>query len=299
MQTLLRLPVLLVMLALLSPRPGTAQELNCSVTVDFSQVAGAEFTFLEDLRGQVTEYLNERRWTEDRFEEHERIDCSVQITIEDAPTVNSFRARMVVASRRPIYGTVQNSTVLQLVDNDWQFVYNRGTPLIHDPERYDPLTSILDFYAFIVLGFDYDTFSELGGAPHFERARRLADRAQAQGAPGWAAVGSDRGRSQLISQLLDPRMRALRQAQYLYHFEGLDQFVLDTDAARGVVLELLDRFEEILEENPRNYLFDIFFTAKNQELTAIFEGSSVSGVAYSKLVGLDPSRMSEYNKLLE
>jgi hypothetical protein len=281
------------------PRFALAQELNCSVNVDYSQLSGGDYEFLNDLRPQIREYLNERHWTDDRFREMERIDCSVQVTVEDAPTLTSFRARLVVASRRPIYGSMQNTTVLQMIDNEWQFSFSRGSTLHFDLDRYDPLTSVLDFYAFIILGYDYDTFSELGGTPHFERARRLADRAQAQGASGWSTMGSERGRSQLISQLMDPQMRTLRSAQFAYYFNGLDRFLMDADAARASILGVLETLDGHLQETSRSFAVDLFFGTKAQELAAVFETSPLSSTAYNLLIRLDPARMSEYNRLVE
>jgi hypothetical protein len=122
--------------------------------------------------------------------------------------------------------------VLQVNDSEWQFEYAQGTPLTFDVERYNALTSVLDFYAYVMLGYDYDTFSELGGAPHFQKARRIAELAQSQNATGWSAAGDDRNRIALITQLLDPRFVPLRKAYFQYHFGGLDHFVGQKNSTR-------------------------------------------------------------------
>src|SRR5690625_2241512 len=123
----MRIPfAFLLFVALLLRRSASAQEFNCSVSVDLRNLSGSEYTFLNDLRDQIDEYINERSWTGLRFQEHERIDCTMQITIEDAPTLSTFRARIVVASRRPIYGTTQNSTLQQINDHTWQYAYKIG-----------------------------------------------------------------------------------------------------------------------------------------------------------------------------
>ncbi len=286
-------------LALFLAVPLQAQELNCSVSVNYQKLQGSQYDYLRDLEDQIRRYLNERRWTNDTFEDIERIDCMVQVFFEEAITLTRFRARLVLATRRPIYGTTQYTTVLQLSDPNWEFEYPQGTPLIFNMEQFHPLTSVLDFYAFIILGYDYDTFSELGGTPFFEQARRIAELAQAAGASGWNQIGDDRSRVALITQLLDPRYRAVRQAYFKYHFEGLDHFVLDPDAARAAVLDVLRSLEALYQEVSRPYVMDLFFTAKYQELATLFEGSRFAQEAFSILSELDPSHLSEYNRLAQ
>lgn len=291
-----RIVWLLCSLLILTTGAAQAQELFCDVRVNYSNLQGSDFTFLDNLDEEIEEYLNRRAWTTDRFQERERIDCTMQVIFTEATTLTSFRARLIVASRRPIYGTSATTTVLQINDEDWQFDYSQGTPLTFDLERYHPLTSILNFYAYIILGYDYDTFSELGGTPHFERARRVAERAQ--GAAGWEDLGSDRGRATLIRQILEPRYQALRRAYYDYHFAGLDRFVLETDQARQNVLDMLGAIEELTDQTTRDYIMDLFFAAKNQEMTSIFEESSLQNQAYAILSDIDPANLTTYDKLV-
>ena len=278
-------------------QPVQAEEFDCDVTVDYSQLSGSEYTFLEDLEEQISDYINEQSWTEDRFLEHERIDCQMQVVVEEAPTLSSFSARLIVAMRRPIYNTTQHSTVLQINDSPWQFGYTRGTSLTRTPERYDPLTSVLDFYAHLMLGYDYDTFSELGGTPFFEQARRIAQMARTEQAAGWSQVGEQQGRSALISQLLDTRFQPLRKAYFNYHFGGLDHFVLDTETARATMLEVLRNLQALDQDVSRQYALDLFFSAKSKELASVFEDSDLSSEAYALLTSMDSS--SEYERLVQ
>jgi hypothetical protein len=278
--------------------PAHAQELNCSVNVNYSQLSGSDFAYLDELQQRIREYLNERTWTEDRFLEYERISCSFQIIMTEAISLSEFRARLIVTSDRPIYGTAQSTTVLRLNDEDWRFEYSRGTPLVFDLDQYSPLTSVLDFYAYIILGYDYDTFSELGGTPYFEQARRIADRAQSAGGAGWSSVSNDRSRTDLIAELLDARFRPLRVAYRDYHLRGLDRFVDQTTPARQTVLDVVEQLRGLEQEVSRAYTIDLFFSTKYQELTAIFEDSSVSDRAYNLLSQADPSHSSTYNRLV-
>ena len=277
-------------------RTAAAQELNCTVSVDYSALSGSEYTFLDELKNKVEEYLNDEAWTDDRFQDFERIDCSVEIFFQEATSLTDFRAQLVVAARRPIYATTQQTTVVRLRDASWEFSYTKGEPLVHDTERYDALTSVLDFYAHLLLGYDYDTFSREGGTPHFEEARRIADLAQSAGAAGWTEVGGQ-GRVSLITQLLDARYRPLREAYFRYHLSGLDRFVDETTAARQAVLRALQSLQTLEGEVSSRYVLDIFFASKYQELAALFEDSSLASQAYALLSQLDAAHLSEYDRL--
>lgn len=285
-----------LLFALCATLPVLGQELFCDVRVNYSNLQGSDFSFLDNLDEEMEEYLNRRAWTTDTYQEIERIDCTIQVIFTESISLTSFRARLIVAARRPIYGTSATTTILQINDEDWQFDYSQGTPLTFDIERYHPLTSVINYYAYLILGYDYDTFSELGGTQHFERARRVAERAQ--GAPGWEDLGADRGRTTLIRQLLESRYQALRRAYFGYHFAGLDRFVIDTDQARQSVLDALGMIEELTDQTTRDYVMDLFFSAKSQEMTSIFEQSSLQNQAYSILADIDPSNLTTYDRLV-
>jgi hypothetical protein len=150
-----------------------------------------------------------------------------------------------------------------------------------------------------MLGYDYDTFSELGGTPHFERARRIAERAQSQSAPGWSQIGSDRGRMNLITQILEARFRPMRTAYFEYHFNGLDRFVVETESARESVLAVLQSLQEFFDDVNRQYAADLFFLVKSGEITSVFDGSQISTAAYDLLTQLDPAHTSDYQTLVQ
>ncbi len=291
--------VLLLAPVFLAPTAASAQELNCGVTVDYRALSGSDYTYLDEFREAVREYLNLQRWTTDEFAEFERIDCTVQITFLEALSLTRFRAKLVIASRRPIYGTTQSSIILQINDDGWVFNYPQGTPLISDPDRFDELSSVLDFYAYIVLGYDYDTFAEYGGSDLFERARRVADLAKTGGAVGWQDLGADRSRARLIGELLDPRYRPIRKVYSSYHLGGLDRFVQETDVARNSVLASLEELKPLVDVNERSYIVDLFFSSKYRELASIFENSTLASQAFDVLAEMDPAHLSDYNSMVQ
>ncbi len=281
------------------PSTADAQELLCDVSVDFSQVSGSDFDHLQDLERRISEYVNERRWTDDQFERHERIICSISVIIEEATSLTEFEARLVVSSVRPIYGTIQNSRVIQISDREWEFSYAQGSSLTFDLDTFDALTSVLDFYAFLLLGYDYDTFSPLGGTDHFERARRIARLGESANAAGWSGIGTSRTRTDLVTQLLDSRLEPLRMAYFTYHYQGLDHFVLETEEARDAALGALNALAELSRDVSRQYAIDLFFNTKSRELTALFLDSPMDGEAYNVLSSVDPSNLSDYSPLVE
>jgi len=281
--------------------PAAGQELDCRVQIDDSQLGGAEseFAFLDDLERKIQEYLNTRSWTDGRFLSHERISCSMQIVVRESLSISAFRARLIVTSRRPIYGTSQSTVVARINDPEWTFEFSRGSSLNYDPDRYNSLTSVLEFYAYLILGYDYDTFSPLGGTPYFEEARSVADQAEGSGDPGWSSVGTRQNRVELLSNLLDQRHEPLRRVYYTYHRKGLDRFVRETEEARQVGLKVLETLRKLNRRLSTSFALNIFFSTKSQELTAFFVGSDSESQAHSLLVQMDPSHSSEYDKLVE
>lgn len=292
--------VFAVLLGAVVSAPASAQELDCGVQIDDSQIEGqSELSFLSDLEQKMQEYLNTRSWTDDQFLRHERISCSMQVVLLESISLSEFRARLIVTARRPIYGTSQSSVVARINDSEWRFEHNRGASLQHDLDRYDSLTSVLDFYAFLILGYDYDTFSELGGTPYFEEARSVADRAEGNGDPGWSSVGTSQNRVQLLSDLLNQRHEPLRKVYYQYHRKGLDRFVSETEQARNSVLQALNTLQKFNRQVSRSFALNVFFQTKFEELTALFSGSDVESQAHGLLVQMDPSHSSQYDQLVE
>ncbi|MEM8557255.1 MAG: DUF4835 family protein [Bacteroidota bacterium] len=297
---LLRVCVLLGVFALLGSQAQAQRgELNCDVAVNFSEIPGTEYSFLGDLEVAIFEYVNNRSWTDFFFEEIERIDCNFVVTIRVAETLSRFQAEIVVGSRRPIYGTNRNTNVLLISDRTWTFDYNRGDPLIYDPNQYNSLTSLLDFYVFLILGYDFDTFEELGGTPYFEQARDIADLAAGRGEQDWLSIGEDRSRGTLIRQLLDPLYVPLRQAAFQYHFGGLDRFAAQHEEAWQTAYAAINEVYGVFEEfNQLRYALDVFITVKSDEIVALFRDADQNADLYDILVEMNPSNLQVYEGLV-
>jgi len=275
------------------------QELDCSVRLDYSNISGSDYSYLDDLRNRIDEYVNRQFWTEDRFREVERIDCSLDINILEAITLTTYRANLTVASRRPIYGSTQTTKILLVADEEWIFDYTQGSSLISNRDIYNPLSTLIDYYIYLILGYDYDTFSEYGGTPHFENARIASDLARNANGSGWQKLGGDRGRADIIEEILDPRNRELRRTYYFYHFGGLDHFVSQTEEARENILTALVSLQTLFDSSVRSYVMDLFFSAKYKEISEIFRDSSQGGAVYDILAEMDPAHVVDYNILIQ
>jgi len=295
------LPAVLFLTGLFTPfNHIAAQEINARVEVNTSQVRSAGYDYLNELQPMIAEYINERRWTDDTFEEDERIEMNLSITLNSVDSNANFDATLIVQAFRPIYNTTAKTPTLLINDTNWRFNFTRSHNITHDDLQYDDIASVLDFYVYLVLGYDYDTFSELGGTDFFRQAENVVNVAQASGGSGWtAAGGTRRSRGQLITTMNNPNYNNLRRAMYRYHRHGLDLFTIRTEEARRNIFEALELILDTQRQTTDRQLFDLIYSAKYREFTAAFIDAELSKriEAYNLLVDLDPSHISEFEKL--
>jgi len=291
--------VLLSFLTAISVLPAIAQELNANVTVDRSQVSSTSLNYLDNLSQELEVYINEYDWIDANFREEERINVDMQITLLSVDDNYNFEAQVVVRSRRPIYNTTQETILFFFNDQSWNFNYTPNRTLIHDELQFDALTSLLDFYCYVILGFDFDSFSELGGTSYYLQAQDIISLAQTTTTSGWSQGTNRRNRAHLIANLTSTNYELFRQALYQYHRQGLDIFVDNPSKARQEVLQALETIQEAQRTTSSNLVFDIFFNAKYRELVSIFEDADpqVRLDAYNLLSQIDQSHLTEYRKL--
>lgn len=281
-------------------QPVLAQEFNCDVTVNSRQISGSSYEYIDELESELEAYINENQWTDDRYEDFERIRCQFQIVLTSVNDEFNYTAEVLLNVRRPIYNTNQSSSALVLTDNNWVFNYPRNKNLIRDVLQFDGLTSFVDFYLYIMLGYDYDTFEELGGSQHFRQAQNIFELAQNSGVQGWGrSIGSQRNRFGLINDLMNPSYQDLREANYQYHRQGLDLFTLDSETAITQVMSALELIRDNKRVASNNYLFDIFFDSKHQEISALLQSAMIQTrlEAYNLLRDVDPGHTSAYEAL--
>ena len=280
-----------------------AQELNCIVTVNVGpQVQTTDRNVFRDMKTALQQFLNSRKWTNDAYQPHEKINCSILININDMPSIGIFSASVQIQSARPIYNSNYTSLLLNFADRDWEFEYIESQPLEYNDNTYTSnLTSMLAFYAYLIIGMDYDSFSELGGTPHFQKALTVVNNAQSSNRPGWQALGSTRNRYWIIENLINPQMTDVRKSIYNYHRQGLDTFEKTPDKSREIILKGLKDIKKARDINPNAILIISFFDAKSKELANIFsEGAlPVRREAYDLIIGIDPSNRSSYEKIIQ
>lgn len=280
----------------------TAQELQCSVSVTSASVQGTNKQIYENMRNAIQDFMSAQIWTNDRFEARERIECSLNFNITTQISSNEFKGSLTVQLRRPVWGSAYTTTMLNVQDDDIQFRYNEGQPLIYNPTVYDQdnLVPVIAFYVYLMLGIDYDSFSPNGGSAFYKQAENIVNQAQSSTYSGWKSYDGTTNRYWLINNAMDDNHRTFHQQLYTYHRQGLDQMADNLESARTAVYEALDKIKDIRRRSSRNpYLLNLFFTAKSDEIVNIF--SEAPQIEKSRVLEVlqtaDPANTSKYSKL--
>ncbi|MEQ8337420.1 MAG: DUF4835 family protein [Cyclobacteriaceae bacterium] len=281
------------------------QELNCRVIINADQVQTTERSIFADMETAFAQFLNDRKWTDDEYLPEERINCNFILTLdpnETQPGLGKFGASVQILSSRPVYGTDYETVVFNFADRDWVFEYFQSQPLQFNESAFlNNITSLLAYYAYVIIGVDYDTFSEMGGTRYFQLANQVVINAQQSGYPGWQQFNSIRNRYWLTENLLSTTFEPVRKGYYSYHIKGLDIFMDKPEEARTGVLTSLKGLRTANQSRPRSILIISFLDAKAEEITQIFnEGNpSQQREAYEILTALDPSRSDTFRSIIE
>ena len=296
-----RFVLLFILVVLFST--GYSQELRCNVQVVSSQIQGTNKQVFQTLQNAIYEFMNNTVWTNSVFSNEERIDCSIMLNLTDH-SGDEFKGSMQILSRRPVYNTSYNTTILNFKDNDIKFNYVEFEPLEFNlNEDRSNLTSILAYYAYIIIGLDYDTFSLLGGTEFYQNAEKIVTNALNSPEKGWKAFESRKNRYWLVENILNDRYKNVREFLYRYHRLGLD--VMDSKEAQGrsEIAEDLLLLQKVYRQKPDPYLFfyDLIISAKSDELVNIFSESFMTEAdeVYKILIEIDPSRSDKYKKIKE
>ncbi|HNP19429.1 MAG TPA: DUF4835 family protein [Fulvivirga sp.] len=283
-------------------RQGMAQELNCRVQVNADQVQTSDRNVFKDMETAFTQFINSRQWTDDTFESTEKINANIIITLQNPKSIGIYDATVQIQSARPVYGSNYETILLNFADRDWQFDYIESQPLQYNDNSYQSnLTSLLAYYCYIIIGLDYDSFSELGGTEYFQEALNVVNNAQQSNRPGWNTLGSTRNRYWLSENLNNQQMISLRKGLYKYHRLALDTFEKDPENSRKIILDVLKDLKKLKTAYPNSILAIAFLDAKKDELINIFsEGNiQIRREAYDILAAIDPSKSSDYEKIIK
>ena len=285
---------------------GFGQELNCQVNIipaPALSLGPVEKEIFTELQNSIYDFMNTTKWTNDIFEIEERINCNIQITVTDLPSNTTFKGKIQVQSTRPVYNTSYNTTVFNHIDSDFAINFLRNSAILpmSNYQYRDNLSALLSFYAYMILGYDYDSFSLKGGDQYFNAAQQIANNAKNSGDEGWSASASKkRNRFWMVDNVLQPVFSPLRDTYYEYHRSGLDIFYTDMAKGRQVILTALQNLDKIQRARPGSFNLQMFLTGKSNELVNIFSQSETKekNEAVSILKKLDPSNSSVYQEIM-
>jgi len=298
--------IFIFLLPVLSSLPAFSQELKCNVTITAVKLQATEPKIFKTLETSVFEFLNDRKWTNDTYRAEEKIECSMFINVTEELGANIFRAQITIQSSRPVFNSDYSTVLLNHADNEWVFEYTEFEPLnFNENDFISNLTSVLAYYAYVIIGLDYDTYSLNGGTQYFQKAQAIVNsiptNINSELAKGWKPFEGDKNRYWLVDNLLSARFTPVRESLYLYHRQGLDVMYEDMNTGRQAVLNCLRKIGEVAEEYPTAVLIKVFFTAKSQELVKIFKGAppNEKANAVQLLYKADPSNSANYAKIMK
>jgi hypothetical protein len=271
------------------------------VQVIAPQIANIEASIFESLEENIQEFMNGRRWTNDDFQFEERIECTMQITISEAPSPTSFRGNIQVQSSRPVYNSDYNSAMLLVNDGDFEISWDGSSNIQFSIDQYrDNLSSILAYYAYMILGMDYDSMALDGGTAHYLKAQTIVANAQNSGPTGWKASQGNQNRYWLVENMLSQTFRPVRNCLYYYHRMGLDQLFDDVEAGRLAMADALIEMRQTHRIRPSSYNLQLFFLAKSDEILKVFGPAPEAEKTrlLPVLKQMDPGNISKYDSIL-
>jgi hypothetical protein len=298
--------LIILLLALLGMPVSYAQELNCqvSVLVDAKvEVSSTEKEIIKQMEQSIFDLMNNTQWTKDKFKTEERIKCNIQIQIREIPSTGTYRGNIQVQSTRPSFNSSYNTLLLNFEDENFAVSFSRNAVLVYAQNQYrDNLTSILAFYAYFMIGLDYDSFSLKGGTPYFIEAQSVVTNAQVGGAPGWKSSESGkRNRFYLVDNILQPVFDPMRECFYMYHRKGIDKLYEDKAAGKKAIYDALNKLTPLAATRPNAVNLLSFLFCKIPEFKNVFSDSELKEKQdlVTLLKRLDSANSARYQEILD
>lgn len=247
-----------------------AQELNCQVQLDYSQVQGTNTSVFSTLENAISEYINTRKWTNAQIAPNEKIDCRMFFTIKSYEDMR-MTGELQVQSSRPVYNSTYTTTLLNFKDTKVEFEYSEGQPLIFSENSMESnLTAIINFYVYLILGLDFDSFSDRGGNIFYDQAKNVVQMAQSSNESGWKAFDDNKNRSAVLNAYTEPSTIQFRDLIYQYHRNGLDEMSISPDKGRAAITASLETLGKIAQVAPMSVTLSMFKDAKLDELVNVY-----------------------------
>ncbi|WP_300504803.1 DUF4835 family protein [uncultured Duncaniella sp.] len=278
-----------------------AQELNCRVEVNAAQLEGSNKSIFETLQTAINEYVNTTRWTQAQFSPNEKIECTLLFTISKYDeSTGTMEGTLQVQSSRPVYNSSYLTTLINFKDNNIAFTYTEGEPLLYSETSMESqLTQILNFYIYLILAVDFDSFSPRGGDQFFERLETIVHQGQSSGETGWKAFEDTKNRAAVLASFTDPSTRTIRDLYYTYHLQGLDQMSVSPDKGRKTIDGALDILNDVFKVAQMSVGLSMFKDAKLDELVNIYSKAPADERehAYQLLSPMFPTEQTRLEKI--
>lgn len=276
-----------------------AQELNCAVEVNAQKIEGGSKSVFQSLQEAMTEYMNETRFSNATFSNMEKIDCRMFLTVSEYAD-DRITGDLQVQLSRPVYNSTYTTTLFNFKDNRISFEYREGEPLTFNETTIDNnLTAILNYYAYLFLAMDFDSFSPQGGQPYYDKAASVLQAAQSLGEIGWKAFEDPKNRSGVLNSLTSPSTSSYRTMLYDYHRKGLDEMVTSPDKGRASITQSLNAIADIYKADPMSAALSIFRDSKLDELVNVYSKAPQTEreAVYKLLQPIYPSENERLDKI--
>ncbi|MDE5794154.1 MAG: DUF4835 family protein [Muribaculaceae bacterium] len=276
-----------------------AQELNCTVEVNAQKIEGGSKSVFQTLQEAMSEYMNETRFSNATFANNEKIDCRLYLTVSEYAD-DRITGDLQVQLSRPVYNSTYTTTLFNFKDNRISFEYREGEPIIFNANTIDNnLTAILNYYAYLFLALDFDSFSPMGGEQYYERAASIVQAAQSLGEIGWKAFEDPKNRSGVLTSFTSPSTSSYRQMLYDYHRKGLDEMVTSPDKGRASITSSLSAIENVYKADAMSAALSIFRDSKLDELVNVYSKAPQTEreQVYKLLQPIYPSENDRLNKI--
>ncbi len=284
------------------PSCAMSQELNAKVVINTAQIGNTNTEACEIFREKVQEFLNTKQWTAVKYNEVERIDCTFNITINKYSAQDgAFECTLLLNSSRPVWGSSYTSSLYNTRDQHFNFKFDPADQLEYNPDNLDnQLMALLAYYAHVLIGMDMDTFAPLGGTPVLQTAEDIVSKAENLGYSGWSAFNESNNRFALLNDYMDGSMEAMRQLNYVYHRQGLDQLCDSTEKAHTALVESMELLDQARQARTMSNVPQLFTEYKKEELVNIFskhENQQERLRVYDILFAINPSQNPSWEKI--
>lgn len=295
--------IFIALVGLISFASLQAQELDFSVQVITPKLQQVDPKVFVTLENTISEFLNNTKWTDNEYEDHEKIQGNFTLTILDEFSATNFAGEIRIQSLRPVFNSNYTTPLLNIVDKQVDFAYLEYQAVENSSNTYiDNLSSILTFYVYMILGYDYDSFSPLGGESFFQKAQGVVNSlpsAIAQSDNGWKSLGIDINRFYMLENVLNPKAKSFRSSYYDYHRSSLDEMHQDTEKSKAIMVSALTTIFDVNKRFPNSMIVRTFADTKREEIVEIFKDATrgQQEKVFEIMSTIDPSQSSLYREM--